>query len=84
MGALLFGRALVEEAHRRARRLGYTAVVLIGIPEYYHQFGYLPLDSFPITVPYAVPEQSCMILPLFESALAGVRGGVEYPAEWME
>jgi predicted N-acetyltransferase YhbS len=84
MGALLFGRALVEEAHRRARRLGYTAVVLIGIPEYYSKFGYLPLESFPITVPYAVPERSCMIFPLFESALAGVRGVVEYPAEWME
>jgi len=25
-----------------------------------------------------------MIFPLFESALAGVRGVVEYPAEWME
>lgn len=78
------GSALVNEAHRRAHLLGYSSIILIGIPAYYRRFGYLPLGLFPITISFQVPESNCMILQLSDSGLAGVSGTVEYPTAWME
>ncbi len=78
------GSALVSAAHDRARALGYTSVVVLGVPEYYPRFGYEPLQRYDITVPFDIRDDNCMILPLTADALVGVRGVVDYPAEWME
>ncbi len=78
------GSALVTGAHDRARALGYTSVVVLGVPEYYPRFGYEPLQRYDITVPFNIRDENCMILSLMTDALVGVRGVVDYPAEWME
>ena len=78
------GSALVNDAHRRARLLDFSSIVLIGIPNYYRRFGYVSLKSFQIAIPFAVPESNCMILPLSDGGIPRVSGIVEYPTEWLE
>jgi predicted N-acetyltransferase YhbS len=78
------GSALVEAAHARARALGFGAVILVGIIGYYARFGYVPLDEYPISLPFDVAPANCMAIALSPHGLAGVRGMVEYAPEWME
>jgi predicted N-acetyltransferase YhbS len=78
------GTALVTEAHRRVKALGYRSLVVIGPSTYYRRFGYLPLDAFEISVPFTVRPENCMILPLVPKGLEGVRGMVDYPVEWTD
>ena len=37
------GKGLVGAAHRRAADLGFGSILLVGVPNYYPQFGYEPL-----------------------------------------
>lgn len=78
------GSALVEAAHVRARSLGFGAVILVGISGYYARFGYVPLDDYPISLPFDVAPANRMALALSAHGLDGVRGMVEYAPEWME
>ncbi len=78
------GTALVKEAHKRALHLGFSSVIVLGTPHYYSQFGYVPLSSCNIRVPFEIREENCMITPLTVDGLSGVRGVVEYPSEWTE
>lgn len=78
------GKALIEEAHRRARRLGFRSVIVVGIAGYYSRFGYVPLDRYPIRVPFEVRAENCAIIALCDDGLAGLSGTIEYAPEWME
>lgn len=76
------GTALVADAHQRARDLGFRSVILLGSPEYYSRFGYLPLHPFDIDVPFAIRRENCMALSLEQNGLVNVQGIVDYPVEW--
>ena len=76
------GGMLLEEAHKRAARLGYGSVVLIGHKEYYPRFGYRKASDFGIKFPFAVPQECCMAKELYPNALKGVHGTVRYPDEF--
>jgi predicted N-acetyltransferase YhbS len=78
------GKQLVRAAHERAAALGFESIVLVGIATYYPQFGYEPLHRYPITLPFAVPEDECMILALRPNALDGMAGKVEYAPGWLD
>lgn len=78
------GKSLVEAAHRRASDLGFASILVVGTPAYYPQFGYEPLSSYPITLPFDAPDQNCMILPLKPHALDGVAGIVQYAKGWLD
>jgi predicted N-acetyltransferase YhbS len=78
------GKQLVGAAHRRAAELGFRAIVLVGIPSYYPQFGYERLSRYPIILPFDAPDDNCMILPLASDALDGVTGMVHYAEGWLE
>ena len=78
------GTALVNEGHRRARLLGFRSVVVVGIAGYYARLGYVPLDLYPVTVPFKVRPENCAIVSLCAEGLSGLRGVIEYAPEWME
>ncbi|WP_299701378.1 GNAT family N-acetyltransferase [uncultured Pontibacter sp.] len=73
------GAMLIEQAHRIAKSLGYTAVILVGHENYYPRFGYKPASTFGIKFPFEVPEANAMAVELVENGLAGIRGTVMYP-----
>ena len=78
------GTALVKEAHKRARHLGFSSVIVLGTPEYYSRFGYIALSTYNIRVPFEIRGENRMIKPLTVDGLSGVRGVIEYPSEWTE
>lgn len=73
------GSKLIIEGHTRAKKLGYTSVVVLGHPEYYPKFGYTPAGKWKICMPFNVPEEAFMALEMVRGALNGVSGTVSMP-----
>ena len=74
------GSALVRAGLERCRELGFSAVVVLGYPEYYPRFGFLPSRRFGIDSAYAVPDEAFMVLELQNGSLNGKSGRVQYHA----
>ena len=76
------GKALVREGLKRAKELGFESVIVVGHPEYYPRFGFLPAEDFDISPPFEVPSEAFMAMELKEGALSGGNGVVRYPKEF--
>jgi putative acetyltransferase len=75
------GSSLVRRGLLEARQLGHRVVIVVGHPEYYPRFGFVPCEPLGVRSPFAVSPRAFMLLELEPNALAGVRGEVEYPPE---
>ncbi len=78
------GRQLVRAGLEECRRLGHEIIVLVGHPDYYPRFGFVPARPTGIECEFEVPEEAWMILELREGALAGRRGTVRFQPEFKE
>lgn len=76
------GSALVRRGLENARDLGHRVVIVVGHPEYYPRFGFVPAKPLGILAPFEVPSEAFMVLELQPNALRGVQGQVEYPPEF--
>lgn len=76
------GRKLIEAAHKKAKDLGFSSVVLLGHESYYPRFGYKPANEFGIKLPFDVPDANCMAIELQENSLQNINGVVRYPKEF--
>jgi len=72
------GSRLVEEGLRRARQMGYGAVIVLGHEKFYPRFGFRPAREWNIRCPFPVPEDAFMAIELRDGALKGVEGVVKY------
>ena len=73
------GSLLVQKGLAACRRLGHRIVVVVGHPEYYPRFGFLPAHERGIDGPFPVPDEALMVTALVEGALEGIHGTVRYP-----
>lgn len=73
------GTALIREALKRAKVKGHKVVIVLGHPEYYPRFGFVPASQFGIRARFDVPEEAFMALELKPGALEGRAGAVRYP-----
>lgn len=73
------GGKLIEEAHRRACKLGFHAIVLVGHEDYYPRFNYELLSNYKLTIPFEVPEKNAFIYELKSGSIAGIEGELEFP-----
>jgi len=71
---------LVRAGLEQCRQLDFVAVVVLGHPEYYPRFGFLPSSRFGIDSEYEVPEDVFMAMELVPDALSGKTGRVKYHA----
>jgi putative acetyltransferase len=76
------GSGLVRAGLQHCRELGYDYVVVVGHPEYYRRFGFVPASQFGISCLWELPEGVFMALELRPQALAGTGGPVTYEAEF--
>ena len=76
------GGQLVRAGLEECRRSGYSAVVLVGHPEYYPRFGFVPADTMGLECEFPVPREAFMVIELEAGALAGLAGVVRYRAEF--
>jgi putative acetyltransferase len=73
------GSRLIQAGLDRALQLGHRGVFLIGHPTYYPRFGFTPASAFGLALPFEVPDEVFMALPLWPGAMDGIRGTVVYP-----
>jgi len=78
------GSELVREGLARCRELGELRVVVLGHPEYYPRFGFVPANTFGIVSDYDVPDEVFMVQELGPGALDGVNGTAHYRPEFGE
>lgn len=72
------GGELMRAGLARARELEYEAVVLLGHPEYYPRFGFVPASQFGLHCEYDAPADAFMAIELRPGGLAGTRGLAKY------
>ena len=75
------GSRLVREGLRECQRVGCDVVVVVGHPEYYPRFGFIPASRKGLRCEYPVPDEVFMLAELRPNALSG-RGLVKYRPEF--
>ena len=75
---------LILRSHEIAKHLGYKSIVLLGHQDYYPRFGYQRCDKYNIKMPFDVPAENCMVVPLVKDGLKKVNGNVVYPDVFFE
>jgi putative acetyltransferase len=77
------GAALVRYGLAASAGLGHHIVIVLGHPEYYPKFGFVPASRFGIRPPFDVRPEAFMALELQPGALLHVQGEAEYAAPFM-
>lgn len=72
------GSALVREGLAQCKERAVHAVVVLGHPEYYPRFGFVPASRYAIRSEYDLPDDVFMIVELQAGALNGVSGLIRY------
>jgi putative acetyltransferase len=78
------GGQLIRAGLVACRRLGYTAVVVVGHPKYYPRFGFVQAHSRGLEYEEPLPREVFMVIELEADALAGHAGVVHYLCEFTE
>jgi putative acetyltransferase len=72
------GSALVRAGLEQCRQLDIAAVVVLGHPDYYPRFGFVPASHFGISCEYDVSDEVFMAIALQPGALSGNPGTAKY------
>ncbi|UCE41198.1 MAG: N-acetyltransferase [Candidatus Aminicenantes bacterium] len=78
------GSQLVNTGLEKCRESGHTIVVVIGHPQYYPRFGFVPAGKKGLDLLFSVPAEAFMVCELLPNALDGIEGTVIYPPEFAE
>ncbi len=78
------GSLLVKTGLGECRKRGYDCVVVLGHPEYYPRFGFIPAGKYGIKCGYDVPDEAFMLIELKKGVLSGCTGAVKYEPEFDE
>ncbi len=76
------GSELVRRGLEECRLAGHEVVFVLGHPNFYPRFGFVPAKQYGIRCEYNVPDDVFMALELRESALTGRTGTVKYQPEF--
>jgi predicted N-acetyltransferase YhbS len=68
------GSLLVRHSLDRASELGYASVLIMGYPDYYRRFGFVPASEFNITLSDGASFDAFMALELVPGALGSTGG----------
>ncbi len=80
IGSLLVENGLAE----CRRRAGHECIVVLGHPEYYPRFGFVPASEYGLKCEYDVPDEVFMAIEPRKGALLGRAGTVKYQPEFNE
>ena len=76
------GSLLVRTGLAECRRAGHGCVVVLGHPEYYPRFGFVPASRHGLAWEHSAPDEAFMVLPFREDAIAAGGGVVRYAPEF--
>lgn len=78
------GGRIIEHSLSRAKELAYPAVILLGHPEYYPRFGFVPTDRYGIALPPFVTDQSAFMINVLDEARSPRDGSVIYTPAFID
>ncbi|RAL24456.1 GNAT family N-acetyltransferase [Thermoflavimicrobium daqui] len=78
------GSQLIHDALKKAKKIGYHSVIVLGHKNYYPKFGFKPASLWNIRAPFEVPDEVFMALELTENSLKNVQGVVRYSDAFSE
>ncbi|MEG4197568.1 N-acetyltransferase [Microcoleus sp. Pol12A5] len=76
------GTLLIREGLKECGRSGFQAVVVLGHPDFYPRFGFIPASKKSLKCEYDVPDEAFMVLELESGALEDCSGTVKYRSEF--
>jgi putative acetyltransferase len=76
------GSQLVRTGLEECKRLGHEIVIVLGHPDYYPRFGFVPASMYGIKWEHDAPDEAFMILELRRGSLEGRHGTVRYQPEF--
>jgi len=77
------GTNLVRHGIARLREDGYPFVVVLGHPDYYPRFGFVPASLYGLTSQWEdVPDEAFMVIIIDENSMNGAHGVVRYQDEF--
>jgi len=76
------GTLLIREGLKECGRSGFQAVVVLGHPDFYSRFGFIPASRKSLGCEYDVPDEAFMVLELESGALQDCSGTVKYRSEF--
>jgi putative acetyltransferase len=72
------GSQLVNRGNEACRKAGFSAVVVLGHPQFYPRFSFEPSVNYKITSEFDVPDEIFMIKELQRGALVNCSGTIKY------
>lgn len=78
------GSRLIHAGLDMCTEQNYDAVVVLGHPEYYPRFGFVPSLTFGIASEYDVPSEVFMVKELKQGILRGLNGIIKYHKSFNE
>ena len=72
------GSTLIRDGLHACKRIGATAVVVLGHATYYPRFGFAPASRFGLKCQYDVPDEAFMAVEIESGALQDRGGTVTY------
>ena len=76
------GSQFVRHGLEECKRLSFGIVILIGHPNFYPRFGFMPARAKGLECIYKVSDEASMVAELVPGDLKGARGMVRYPVEF--
>jgi putative acetyltransferase len=76
------GSRLIQQGLKECAQAGCKAIVVLGSPDYYPRFGFIPAREKRLKCEYDVPEEAFMVLELEKGALDNCAGTVKYRSEF--
>ncbi|MEG4276168.1 N-acetyltransferase [Microcoleus sp. MON1_C1] len=76
------GTLLIQHGLEECRRSGFHAVVVLGHPDFYSRFGFIPASRKSLKCEYDVPDEAFMVLELESGTLEDCSGTVKYRSEF--
>ena len=72
------GASLIKAGIQQCINEGYDAIIVLGHPDYYPKFGFVPSVKYGIKTEYDVPEDVFLVLEIKENSLNGKKGTIKY------
>jgi putative acetyltransferase len=76
------GGTLIRAGLKKAKKIGFNSVVVLGHPGYYPRFGFRKTSEWNIKEPFGVPDEAMMAIELKEGCLDPGGGIIAYPNEY--
>mgnify|MGYP001225599066 CR=1 FL=1 len=77
------GTELIRHGLARLREEGFTFVIVLGHPDYYPRFGFVPASMYGLSSQWeGVPDEALMVIIFNEQVMNGIHGVVRYRDEF--